>query len=129
VAGEDIPLMNVQEAAVLLNVHPNTIRRWANAHLLHGSRVGTRGDWRFTTADVHAMVRHTDVPKRSPDAVTNQGGAQHHAEQLSVQGAQQAQAFDVTLAAIKDFVYTFDITGRFIYANKPLLELLERFAM
>lgn len=56
--------------------------------------------------------------------VTGQVAARHHAERLSVQGKQQAQAFDVTLAAIEDFIYTFDVTGKFTYANKSLLELL-----
>jgi PAS domain S-box-containing protein len=43
----------------------------------------------------------------------------------SSQKGQQAQTVDVTLAALKDFVYTFDTAGRFTYANSPLLELLE----
>lgn len=29
-----------------------------------------------------------------------------------------------TLTALKDFVYTFDTDGRFVYSNKPLLDLL-----
>jgi two-component system, sensor histidine kinase len=45
-------------------------------------------------------------------------------EQLAVKIKQQANSFDTTLAAIKDFVYTFDIDGRFTYSNKPLLDLL-----
>ena len=37
---------------------------------------------------------------------------------------QQAEIFDITLSTINDFAYTFDKDGRFIYANKPLLDLL-----
>lgn len=37
---------------------------------------------------------------------------------------QQAQTFDTTLAALQDFVYTFDTQGRFAYANQRLLNLL-----
>jgi PAS domain S-box-containing protein len=31
--------------------------------------------------------------------------------------------FDTTLSSITDFAYTFDRTGRFVYANRPLLAL------
>lgn len=41
------PLLDVHDAATFLAVHPNTIRRWAQANKLHGSRMGTRGDWRL----------------------------------------------------------------------------------
>jgi two-component system, OmpR family, phosphate regulon sensor histidine kinase PhoR len=56
--------------------------------------------------------------------VTDQVVARQKAEQLALQIEQQAQTFDTTLTALKDFVYTFDTRGRFTYANRPLLELL-----
>ncbi|HET8911789.1 MAG TPA: PAS domain S-box protein [Ktedonobacteraceae bacterium] len=56
--------------------------------------------------------------------VTDQVVARKNAEQLALQIEQQAQAFNVTLSALQDFVYTFDVDGRFTYANSPLLELL-----
>lgn len=56
--------------------------------------------------------------------ITEQVIARQKAEQLALQVEQQAQTFDVTLTALKDFVYTFDTSGRFTYANSPLLELL-----
>jgi PAS domain S-box-containing protein len=37
---------------------------------------------------------------------------------------ERAQVFDTVLSAITDFAYTFDREGRFIYANKALLDLL-----
>ncbi len=37
---------------------------------------------------------------------------------------QQARIFDTTLSSISDFAYTFDRDGRFIYANRPLTDLL-----
>jgi PAS domain S-box-containing protein len=36
---------------------------------------------------------------------------------------QQSRVFDVTLSSIVDFAYIFDRAGRFLYANKPLLDL------
>ncbi len=56
--------------------------------------------------------------------VTSHVVARQKAEQLTIQVEHQAQIFDVTLTALKDFVYTFDPSGRFTYANSPLLELL-----
>ncbi|MEX2595096.1 MAG: PAS domain-containing protein [Anditalea sp.] len=56
--------------------------------------------------------------------VTDLVAARYSAEQLALKVEQQAKAFDITLTALKDFVYTFDIDGRFTYSNKPLLELL-----
>ena len=35
----------------------------------------------------------------------------------------QARVFNTTLSAITDFAYSFDRNGRFVYANKPLLDL------
>lgn len=56
--------------------------------------------------------------------VTEQVEARVRMEQLVAQVEQQAAVFDTTLTAISDFVYTFDIAGRFTYANRPLLQLL-----
>ncbi|GER90750.1 hypothetical protein KDW_49120 [Dictyobacter vulcani] len=56
--------------------------------------------------------------------VTDQVFARHKVEQLALQVEQQARTFDVTLTALKDFVYTFDTAGRFTYANSSLLQLL-----
>ncbi|MFL6529021.1 MAG: PAS domain S-box protein [Chthoniobacterales bacterium] len=35
----------------------------------------------------------------------------------------QTRVFDATLSTITDFAYLFDRTGRFVFANKPLLDL------
>jgi PAS domain S-box-containing protein len=56
--------------------------------------------------------------------VTDKVVARQKIELLALQVEQQAKIFDITLTAIKDFVYTFDTAGRFTYANSPLLELL-----
>ena len=50
--------------------------------------------------------------------------ARQRTEQLARRVEEQAQAFDTTLTALQDFIYTFDAQGRFTYANKPLLNLL-----
>ena len=56
--------------------------------------------------------------------VTDQVLARQRAEQMAQKVEEQAQAFDRTLTALQDFVYTFDTQSRFAYANRRLLDLL-----
>jgi PAS domain S-box-containing protein len=46
--------------------------------------------------------------------------------QLSAELNQQVQRFDAVISAIPDFIYTFDLEGRFRYVNQPLLDLWQR---
>jgi len=39
----DETLLTTSEAANMLNAHPNTVRKWADAGLLNCYRVGSRG--------------------------------------------------------------------------------------
>jgi excisionase family DNA binding protein len=52
-AGEEI--LTSSEAAEMLGVHVNTIRRWTNSGLLKGFRIGTRGDRRYRREDVENL--------------------------------------------------------------------------
>lgn len=52
-----VQLLNVQQAATFLSVGVSTIRRWAQQKKLHGLKVGTRGDWRFSKGDLLMMVK------------------------------------------------------------------------
>ncbi|MDQ2746278.1 MAG: PAS domain S-box protein [Acidobacteriota bacterium] len=45
--------------------------------------------------------------------------------QMAQELEQQARLFDTTLTNISDFAYTFGRDGRFVYSNKPLLDLLQ----
>ena len=45
-------LLNVSEAARMVNAHPNSVRRWANLGLLPSYRIGIRGDRRFKFRDL-----------------------------------------------------------------------------
>ncbi|MDP2730371.1 MAG: helix-turn-helix domain-containing protein [Dehalococcoidales bacterium] len=50
---EEFPeLMTTSEAARLLNVHVNTIRRWSNSGKLKTYRLGPRADRRFDRKDL-----------------------------------------------------------------------------
>ncbi|WP_017654066.1 response regulator [Fortiea contorta] len=39
---------------------------------------------------------------------------------------QQLQKFNAVMSAVPDFIYMFDLSGKFIDANKPLLDLLQK---
>ncbi len=49
-------LLTTAQAAHLLNVHPNTVRNWADAALLPSYRIGPRRDRRFRRDDVEALL-------------------------------------------------------------------------
>ncbi len=48
--------INCQQAAQTLGVNIKTIRQWAQAGKLHGVKVGSRGDWRFTHDELNKML-------------------------------------------------------------------------
>ena len=50
-------LLNVHEAAAFLTVSVTTIRRWAQGGEITGTKVGIRGDWRFTKKDLQKMMK------------------------------------------------------------------------
>ncbi len=54
---EDIdPMLTTSDAARLINVHINTVRRWANQGILKAYRIGTRGDRRFLQEDILSFL-------------------------------------------------------------------------
>jgi excisionase family DNA binding protein len=50
------PMLGISEVSHLLHAHPNTIRRWSDAGLIKVYRVGVRGDRRFRSEDVAALI-------------------------------------------------------------------------
>ncbi len=50
-------LLTTREAAQLLAVHANTLRRWNQKGLIKAYRVGIRGDRRFLRKDVLKLSR------------------------------------------------------------------------
>jgi len=54
-------MLNINEAAKLIGIHPNTLRRWSDKNLLPSFIISTRGDRRYHKRDIErflAMRRH-----------------------------------------------------------------------
>ncbi|MGB6874105.1 MAG: helix-turn-helix domain-containing protein [Dehalococcoidia bacterium] len=45
-------MLTVREAARLLHVHPNTLRRWTNEGRIRAYRISPRGDRRFKREEI-----------------------------------------------------------------------------
>jgi len=55
----------VQEVAAALHVHPNTVRHWSDEGLLKSSRIGPRGDRRFSWEDIDSFLNRWDTNAQS----------------------------------------------------------------
>lgn len=53
--------MTIGEAARLLHLHANTLRRWAEQGIIRTIRIGTRHDRRFLREDVEALLSDESV--------------------------------------------------------------------
>jgi excisionase family DNA binding protein len=49
-------MLNVNEVAHLLHVHPNTVRLWSKIGALKAYRIGKRRDYRFKLSDVETFL-------------------------------------------------------------------------
>ena len=50
-------LLKISEAAKLLNVHPNTLRKWDKKGILEAVRFGERGDRRYKREDITKLIK------------------------------------------------------------------------
>jgi PAS domain S-box-containing protein len=58
--------------------------------------------------------------------VTDRKRIEEYSQQLAVQAEQQLRKIDGVVSAVPDFIYTFDLAGRFTYVNQPLLDLWQK---
>ena len=56
-------LLTTAEAAELLNIHVNTVRRWSNKGILETYRLGSRGDRRLRRGDINKLLRKSRPAK------------------------------------------------------------------
>ena len=55
-------MLNIQEVAHLLHVHPNTVRNWSKIGVLKAYRIGKRRDFRFDIEDVKTFLHRDGSP-------------------------------------------------------------------
>jgi len=82
-------LLTTAEAAALLNVHVNTVRRWSNKGILETYRIGSRGDRRLRRRDVDKLLRNS----RQAQAVAISGMEE---EALRAKGKHKGVIVDVS---------------------------------
>ncbi|MDZ7753876.1 MAG: MEDS domain-containing protein [Gammaproteobacteria bacterium] len=66
------PLLNIKQAAALLNVSEVSLRRWTDSGRLKCSRVGRRRERRFRREDLQAFVEDRDTPAALNGRVSDQ---------------------------------------------------------
>ena len=49
-------MFTTTEVSRLLNVHPNTLRRWSNKGIIKTYRIGSRADRRFWKDDIERFL-------------------------------------------------------------------------
>jgi excisionase family DNA binding protein len=49
-------LLTVRQTSRLLNVHPNTVRRWSDQGIIKAYRIGSRRDRRFKWEDINRLL-------------------------------------------------------------------------
>jgi len=54
---EDNKLLKISETAKLLNVHPNTLRKWDKKGVLIAIRFGERKDRRYRKEDILKLLK------------------------------------------------------------------------
>ncbi len=59
-------LIPIRDAARILAVHANTLRRWSDHGIIEAYRLGTRGDRRFMRDDVLNLLEYLQPPSSSP---------------------------------------------------------------
>lgn len=52
-----VKLLRIQDAAEMLGVHPETLRRWDRSGKLKAVIISPRGDRRYRVKDIEALIK------------------------------------------------------------------------
>ncbi|MBA3240172.1 MAG: PAS domain-containing protein, partial [Acidobacteria bacterium] len=88
--------------------HSPTHQRW---FIARATRVEFEGE-------IRVVVTHANITARKL--------AENSLKQLSNEVERQLHTFDAVVSSVQDFIYMFDLEGRFTYINKPLLDLWQK---
>lgn len=64
-------LISLQDAATLLNLHPETLRRWDRLGKLQAVRVGDRGDRKYKKVDIEKIYAESNPSITQVDSIEN----------------------------------------------------------
>ena len=67
------PMLTTHDAARLLNVHMNTVRRWTNEGILKAYYISPRGDRRFSEEDIVGFLTKQSEQRGRYVVPTNRG--------------------------------------------------------
>ncbi|NQT47808.1 MAG: helix-turn-helix domain-containing protein [Chloroflexi bacterium] len=56
-------MLRISDVARLLELHPNTVRRWSSMGILKQYRIGPRGDRRFRREDIDDFLKEGESAK------------------------------------------------------------------
>jgi len=60
--GQPKVMLTISEAAQLLGLHRNPVRRWSTTGALKSYRIGPRGDRRFKREDIDSFLKEAEIP-------------------------------------------------------------------
>ena len=120
----DTSLLTIGQAAKLLNVHPDTLRRWERQGVLATVRVGSRKDRRYRHEDLLAMTQQ-DVTTNTPQQM-NSTSNKHQIKKIQTSLHQASWIFfDIGYTLMALFPSRGDVYAEIAYRNgynlNPLL--------
>lgn len=68
----DNTLVNLQEAAEIIGVHPETLRRWDRDGTLSAIKIGTRGDRKYKISEINMLTGGLTLTKKERWTLVNQ---------------------------------------------------------
>lgn len=77
------------------------------------------------SVSTHAVAGKTYITTSVRD-ISGRKRAEDSLKQLSNKIESQLHTFDTVVSSVQDFIYMFDLQGRFTYINKPLLDLFQK---
>jgi excisionase family DNA binding protein len=66
-------MLTVREVALLLHIHPNTLKRWSDKGKIRAHRITPRGDRRFNQQDVTHFLAELNAHKGDERKVVSVG--------------------------------------------------------
>jgi excisionase family DNA binding protein len=60
-------LLTISEVAQILNVHPNTLRRWSDSGKINALRLTPRGDRRYRSKDITTFLQKYEPNKNKQE--------------------------------------------------------------